>query len=156
MASRRWMMSSDAATGAPSPLAHGEGEIAVIAVKEAVALVEAAHLPEQRAAQGQADAVHRRHLDPRRGHAGGVREAVNDGASDIAPVAAEPTRAVEARQSHVTSVAQRAHQALEPCGFQHLGVVVEEAEGLARGQGRPLVERAYQTDIAVVALIAKR
>src|SRR5262249_57189260 len=45
----------------PARLPHGEREVAVVSVKEAVALVETAHALERRAPEAETDAVHRRH-----------------------------------------------------------------------------------------------
>src|SRR5262249_61309585 len=72
------------------PLAHCEREIAVVAVKEPVTFVEAADFVEERVPEAQADAVDSRHLDHGRLHAGAALEAVDDGAPDVAAVAAHP------------------------------------------------------------------
>src|SRR3989304_1302510 len=74
-------------------LPHREGEIAVVAVEKAVAFVEAADFVQERSAEAEADAVHRRHVDHGRRHARTALEAVGDGAPDGAPVAPDPPRA---------------------------------------------------------------
>src|SRR6266498_5719276 len=65
-------------------LPHGEREIAIIAVEEAVVFVEAADRLEEGAAQAEADPVHRRSSD-----LGATLEAVHDGASHVTPVASQ-------------------------------------------------------------------
>src|SRR5437660_4033822 len=51
---------------APPGLAHGERQVTIVAVEEPVALVDAAHRLQHRAAQAEADAVDHGDLLPRR------------------------------------------------------------------------------------------
>src|SRR5882672_777512 len=53
---------------APAGLAHGERQVAIVAVEESVALVDAAHRLQHRPTQAEADAVDHRDLLPRRVH----------------------------------------------------------------------------------------
>ena len=85
---------------AASPgLANLEREVAVVAVEEAVALVEAAQLSEKRAPQEETDPIHHRDLRDRRSKGRPVIERVNDRASDIAAVAANALDAVKADEA---------------------------------------------------------
>src|SRR5438445_3559304 len=62
---------------AAARLAHGERQVATVAVEEPVALVDAAHRRQHRAAQAVADAGDLRDHLPRRGHGRDVSEAVH-------------------------------------------------------------------------------
>src|SRR2546426_11774758 len=53
---------------APAGLAHGERQVAIVAVEEPVALGDPAHRLERRAAQAEADAIDDCDLLPRRAH----------------------------------------------------------------------------------------
>src|SRR6266481_7585649 len=66
---------------APTGLAHGERQVAIVAVEEPVGLVDAAHRLQHRPAQAEADAVDHRDLLPRRVHGRAVGEAVDDRAA---------------------------------------------------------------------------
>src|SRR5438105_8096793 len=81
-------------TAAPR-LAHGEREIAIIAVEEAVTLVEAADGLERRAAQAEADAIDNGDLLPRRAHRGAFGEAVDDRASSVPAVTPHALDAIQ-------------------------------------------------------------
>jgi hypothetical protein len=135
---------------APPRAPHREREVAVVAVEEAVRLVEAADRREQRARECQAHAIDGRHLHDGREQSLAV-ERVDDGAADVAAVAAHAARAVESRQADVSG--ERLAQPLQPARIAGLGVVVEEAEHFPGRQARALVERADEADVRVVAVV---
>ena len=136
-------------------LAHCERELAVVAVEEAVALVEAAGLRQHRAPHREADPVDRGGLDGVALHVGAPLERVDDGASDVAAVAAQSPDAVEAGEADA-GLLQRGAEARQPAHVAHLGVIVEEAEHVAAGQRRALIQRADEPDVLGVALVAQR
>src|SRR5439155_16736311 len=80
---------------APAALAHGEREVAVEAVVEAVALVEAADRLQEGARQAHADRVHDRHLLPGGTYGRPLGEAVHDRAANVAPAPPQALDAVE-------------------------------------------------------------
>src|SRR5262245_4768681 len=79
----------------PARLADREGEVTVVSMKKAIAFIEATDRFEDRPAQGEAHAVHRRHF----GHGTFERRApgqgVNDASPGIAAVGADFPGAVE-------------------------------------------------------------
>src|SRR5262249_48366409 len=138
---------------APACLAHGEREITVVPVEEAIALVEAAYRFEDRPPEEQAHSIDRGDLLELGTDRPGAFQTVHErsaGESSIGPPLAP---AVESGQADAGTGLDSGLQPPEPPGIAHLGVVVQEAEGVAAGQARALVERADQPDVLVVAVI---
>jgi hypothetical protein len=101
--------------GAPIPRRpYGEGQITIVAVKEAVVLVETAHLVKQRARDEQTHAVHGRHLDHGSAQGGALGQAVHDAASGVVAVPAQAPGPVKTRQAHAVSRGQGTVQFGEP------------------------------------------
>jgi hypothetical protein len=140
---------------APARLAHRERQLAIVAVEEAVALVEAPDALENRAGHEQAHPVHRRHLHHRLPDRGVARERVHDGPAHVPPVAAEPPDPVEAGQSDAAWPVHRGLQTLEPARLPHLGVVVQEAEAVAGGGPRSLIQGLDQADVGGIPDVAE-
>ncbi len=78
---------------------------------------------------------------------------MHDGAADVAAVAAQPAYPIEARQPDAPRSVHRGLQALQPARLAHLGVVVQEAQSIAGGSPRALVQGPDQADVVIVAVV---
>ena len=124
----------------PLALQHGEREVTVVAVVEAVAFVEAADRVEEAARETHADRVDEGHILPR-GPDGRPREqAVDDRAAHRPSVGPQPLGAVEASEPGA-GLGERPEEPRQPRRLQHLRVVVQEAHELGVGEPPGAVER---------------
>ena len=130
-------------------------QVAVIAVKEAIRLVETPTSSSTAPGHAQTHAVHRGDVDDVGAQVARAVQRVHDRAPDVTPVASQPPGPVEAGQPYTWLVERRA-QPREPAGIAHLRVVVQEAQDVAAGQRRALVQRTDEADVLGVAVVAVR
>src|SRR5689334_3188745 len=82
-------------------LAYGKREVAIVAVKEAIGLIDSAQRLERRAMKAQAHAVDDGDLLPRRPHRRPLGEAMHDRAADVATIAPYALHPVQPAQPNV-------------------------------------------------------
>src|SRR2546423_116305 len=129
-------------------LADRQRQILVVAVVEAIPLVEAADLFDDAPAQTHADGVDDDDVFAGRLHGRALGEAVHDRAPDEPSVPTEALDSVETRHADA-GIAERVDELREPGGVRQLGVVVEETEELRLHRRPGAVERRDHGGVVV-------